>query len=99
VTTIDQLLGVGEAWTLVHAANDAWDGNTRYQFASMLPGGHDTEYLSGGGPDTVFIYLEARLTIKDRARLRAKLLRIDGIEVVRFAVLQKGGFRSEPDGC
>lgn len=26
VTFIDKCLGVGDAWTLVHAADDAWDG-------------------------------------------------------------------------
>ena len=26
VTAIDKLLGVGEAWALVHAADKAWDG-------------------------------------------------------------------------
>jgi hypothetical protein len=26
VTAIDPYVGVGDAWTLVHAANDAWDG-------------------------------------------------------------------------
>ncbi len=26
VTLIDQHVGVGDAWALVHAADDAWDG-------------------------------------------------------------------------
>lgn len=28
VTMIDKYLGVGDAWALVHAADDAWDGQT-----------------------------------------------------------------------
>lgn len=28
VTRIEQTLGVGDAWTLVHAADDAWDGES-----------------------------------------------------------------------
>jgi hypothetical protein len=28
VTAIDQVVGVGDAWTLVHAADDAWDGES-----------------------------------------------------------------------
>jgi hypothetical protein len=27
VTLIDPILGVGDAWALVHAANEAWDGH------------------------------------------------------------------------
>lgn len=28
VTLIDSFLGVGDAWALVHAADEAWDGHT-----------------------------------------------------------------------
>lgn len=28
VTAIDKIVGVGDAWTLVHAADDAWKGES-----------------------------------------------------------------------
>ena len=37
VTTIDQHIGVGDAWALVHAADKAWDeGSSRW--SSLPPG-------------------------------------------------------------
>jgi hypothetical protein len=72
---------------------------TRYQFGQELPGGHDTDYLSAGKHQTVFVYLRAPLSASGRRQLRSALLKIDGIKAVQFGVLQSFGIRTAGDGC